>query len=53
MAFRKPNGDTVAVMRNALCPTCSVTAVLFLANGDMVSFVRTRHGSCDMMPARL
>ncbi len=53
MAFRKPNGDTVAVMRNALCPTCSVTAVLFLADGDVVSFVRTRHGSCDMMPARL
>lgn len=52
MAFRKPNGDTVAIMRNALCPTCGGAAVLFLADGDIVSYVRTRHGSCDMMPAR-
>lgn len=52
MAFRKPNGDTLAVMRTALCPSCGGVAVLFLADGDVVSFVRTSHGSCDMKPAR-
>lgn len=48
MAFRKPNGDTVAIMRNAICPDCGHVAVLFLADGDVVSYTRTRHGSCNM-----
>lgn len=52
LAFRKPSGDVLAIMRKAMCPTCARVAVMFLADGDVVSYVRTRHGSCDMMPAR-
>jgi hypothetical protein len=51
MAFRKPNGDVLAVMRSVTCPTCSQVAYMVLADGDVVSYVRTRHASCDMMPA--
>lgn len=52
MAFRKPNGDIVAIMRNAICPDCGGAAVLFLADGDVVSYVRTGHGSCSMKTER-
>ena len=48
MAFRKPNGDTIAIMRTAMCPTCGHAAVLFLADGDLVSYIQPRHASCDI-----
>lgn len=51
MAFRKPNGDVLAVMRSVLCPTCGHVAVMVLADGDVVSYVWTRHGACETMPS--
>lgn len=48
MAFRKPNGDTMAVMRSALCSDCGSVAVLVLADGDVVSYIRTMHSECEM-----
>lgn len=48
VAFRKPDGDELLIMRKVACPTCTKPIALVLADGTTIGYAR-RHAQCGVV----
>lgn len=48
VAFRKPDGDELFIVRRVACPTCGKPIALVLAEGTTIGYAR-RHAHCGVV----